>query len=98
MRRSQPRWVAIRHLARSINAVDLENPFGDIETDCRSRLNAWLLRIVGALTAPDRARVMGIKEVVTAPRSPWQNAYVERLIGSIRRECLRSEERRVGKE
>jgi putative transposase len=35
-----------------------------------------------------RARVMGIKEVVTAPRSPWQNAYVERVIGSIRRECL----------
>ena len=31
---------------------------------------------------------MGINEVVTAPRSPWQNAYVERLIGSIRLECL----------
>jgi len=31
---------------------------------------------------------MAIKEVVTAPRSPWQNAYVERVIGSIRRECL----------
>jgi putative transposase len=31
---------------------------------------------------------MGIKEVVIAPRSPWQNAYVERIIGSIRRECL----------
>lgn len=30
----------------------------------------------------------GIKEVITAPRSPWQNAYVERVIGSIRRECL----------
>jgi len=29
-----------------------------------------------------------ITEVVTAPRSPWQNAYVERVIGSIRRECL----------
>ena len=28
------------------------------------------------------------EEVVTAPRSPWQNAYVERIIGSIRRECL----------
>ena len=27
-------------------------------------------------------------EVRTAPRSPWQNAYVERVIGSIRRECL----------
>ena len=31
---------------------------------------------------------MQIEEVVTAPRSPWQNAYVERFIGSIRRECL----------
>ena len=29
-----------------------------------------------------------ITQVVTAPRSPWQNAYVERVIGSIRRECL----------
>jgi len=29
-----------------------------------------------------------IQEVLTAPRSPWQNAYVERLIGSIRRDCL----------
>ena len=28
------------------------------------------------------------REVITAPRSPWQNPYVERLIGSIRRECL----------
>jgi putative transposase len=33
-------------------------------------------------------RSMGIEEVPTAPRSPWQNPYVERLIGSIRRECL----------
>ena len=31
---------------------------------------------------------MRIQTVRTAPRSPWQNAYVERLIGSIRRECL----------
>ncbi len=31
---------------------------------------------------------IGILEVLTAPRSPWQNPYVERLIGSIRRECL----------
>ena len=31
---------------------------------------------------------MNIQEVRTAPRSPWQNAYVERVIGSIRRECL----------
>ncbi len=35
-----------------------------------------------------RVHVMKIEEVVTAAHSPWQNAYVERLIGSIRRECL----------
>jgi putative transposase len=35
-----------------------------------------------------RVRNMGIEEVLIAPRSPWQNPYVERLIGSIRRECL----------
>src|SRR6202166_324625 len=35
-----------------------------------------------------RVDAMGITEVVTAPRSPWQNPYVERVIGSIRRECL----------
>jgi transposase InsO family protein len=31
---------------------------------------------------------LGMEEVITAPRSPWQNPYVERLIGSVRRECL----------
>jgi len=31
---------------------------------------------------------LSIKKVLTAPRSPWQNSYVERVIGSIRRECL----------
>jgi transposase InsO family protein len=31
---------------------------------------------------------MSIDEVLTAPRSPWQNASAERFIGSVRRECL----------
>ena len=35
-----------------------------------------------------RLRVMGIRDRPIAPRSPWQNGHVERLIGSIRRECL----------
>ena len=35
-----------------------------------------------------RVKGMGICEVKTAPRSPWQNPYVERLIGTLRRECL----------
>lgn len=35
-----------------------------------------------------RIQSLGMKEVITAPRSPWQNGFAERLIGSIRRECL----------
>ena len=31
---------------------------------------------------------MEIEQILTAPRCPWQSPYVERLIGSIRRECL----------
>ena len=37
----------------------------------------------------ERVKHMGIEQVVIAYRSPWQSPYVERLIGSIRRECLR---------
>ena len=36
----------------------------------------------------NQVAVMNIKEVLSAPRSPWQRAYVERVIGSIRRERL----------
>jgi transposase InsO family protein len=39
-------------------------------------------------TFRNRVQAMAIEQVVTTPRSPWQNAYVERIIGSIRRECL----------
>ncbi len=51
----------------------------------------YLLRARDAsygLVFRNRVRVTCIKKVVTTPRSPWQNAYVERLIGSMRRECL----------
>jgi len=34
------------------------------------------------------AGAMGIDEVLTAPRAPWQDPFVERVIGSLRRECL----------
>ena len=36
----------------------------------------------------ERARHLGIEEVITAPRSPWQNPFAERVICSIRRDCL----------
>ena len=35
-----------------------------------------------------RVTRMGNRQILTAPRAPWQNPFVERLIGSIRRECL----------
>ena len=35
-----------------------------------------------------RIQSLGMQEILTAPQSPWQNPYAERLIGSIRRECL----------
>ena len=51
----------------------------------------WLLRDRDAIygdTFRRRVAGMGISEVISSPSSPWQNPYAERLIGSIRRECL----------
>ena len=44
-------------------------------------------RIYGGIVTR-RLRAMGIRDKPTAPVSPWQNGFAERLIGSIRRECL----------
>ncbi len=55
------------------------------------QLPRYLLRDRDAIFGADfRSQVtnLGIHEVLSAPRSPWQRAYVERVIGSIRRECL----------
>ena len=51
----------------------------------------YLLRDRDAIYGRDFAAItegLGMEGVVTAPRAPWQNPYVERLVGSIRRECL----------
>src|SRR5262249_2986424 len=51
----------------------------------------YLIRDRDSIYGDDfRRRVAGmrIEEVITAPHSLWQNPYAERLIGSIRRECL----------
>ncbi|MGA8309221.1 MAG: integrase core domain-containing protein [Terriglobales bacterium] len=56
-----------------------------------AQLPRYLLRDRDAIFGNEfRAQVhaMGINEVLSTPRSPWQRAYVERVIGSIRRECL----------
>jgi len=53
------------------------------------RRNIWFRDRDSAFYAwTTTAATLGIEEVLTAPRSPWQNAYAERMIGSIRRECL----------
>ena len=56
--------------------------------DCAPR---YLLRDRDAIygeVVQRRIKSLGIDEVIIAPRSPWQNPFVERVIGSIRRECL----------
>ena len=55
------------------------------------QLPRYLLRDRDKIFGDDfrrRVRDMEIQEVLSTPRSPWQRAYIERLIGSIRRECL----------
>src|SRR5205807_7276910 len=56
-----------------------------------AQLPRYLLRGHDAIFGDDfreHVRDMGICEVLSAPRSPWQRAYIERVIGSVRRECL----------
>ena len=52
---------------------------------------AYLLRDRDSVYGADFGRLLqgfGTEEIVTAPRSPWQNPFAERVIGTLRRECL----------
>lgn len=74
------------HPTAAWTAQQLRNAFPDDERPAylvhdRDTAFAAVAAVADAIAA------MQIHEVVT-PRSPWQNAYVERFIGSIRRECL----------
>jgi len=51
----------------------------------------YLPRDRDTIFGPDlvkQVKAMGIQQVLSAPRSPWQRAYIERVIGTLRRECL----------
>jgi putative transposase len=51
----------------------------------------WMLRdrdAIYGVSYQRRVASLGVTEVISSPSSPWQNPYVERLIGSMRRECL----------
>jgi transposase InsO family protein len=79
-------WLAVtRHPTAEWIARQLTEAFG-WETAPR-----YLLRdrdqLYGNIFV-ERVRAMGIRDRLIAPRSPWQNAYCERAIGSIRRDCL----------
>lgn len=58
-------------------------PWGDVPTYLQRDRDATF-----GNTFRRQVNGMGIEELVSAPRSPWQNGYVERVIGTIRRECL----------
>ena len=84
-RRRIVHFAITEHPTAAWRAQQLIEVFPD---DTASR---WLLRDRDAIYGEVfRRRVagMGIAEVVSSPLSPWQNPYAERLIGSIRRECL----------
>jgi len=62
-----------------------------VEAFPRDEAPRYLLRDrdrIYAATFRQRVENMGIKEVISAPQSPWQNPYVERVIGSMRRDLL----------
>lgn len=70
------KWTA-RHPLEGIGTADYTTRFPLHDRDA----------IFGAVVQRQTA-ALGLREIITAARSPWQNAYVERVIGSIRREGL----------
>ena len=73
------------HPTADWTSQQLLEAFGD------GRMPRFLIRDRDAVygsTFRERVKTLGIEEVVIAPRSPWQTPYVERVIGSMRRECL----------
>ena len=89
--------VLAHHRRRVVHFNVTEHPTAQwtgqqiIETIPWDKAPKYLLRDRDAIYGSQfqkRVQSMGIEEVLTAPRSPWQNAFVERMIGSIRRDCL----------
>jgi transposase InsO family protein len=56
--------------------------------DTAPRFLVWDRDAIYGDKVVDTLRTIGIEQVVTSRKSPWQNGYVERVIGSVRRECL----------
>jgi transposase InsO family protein len=90
--------VILRHARRRLVAISVTtNPTAELIAGQLTDAFPWdeapshLIRDRDEAFGPaytHRIRAMGIRDHPTAPRSPWQNGHVERLIGSIRRESL----------
>ena len=91
-------FVVLRHHRRELIHVNItDHPTAAwtarqiVEAFPADAALAYLLRDRDRIYRAEFARRlerMGIREVLIAPRAPWQNPFVERVIGSIRRECL----------
>ena len=91
-------FIVLEHDRRKVLHLNVtEHPTGDwtaqqiVEAFADRDAAPYLLRDRDSrYSAEVRLRIqsLGIEEILTAPRSPWQNPYAERLIGPIRRECL----------
>ena len=90
--------VILEHSRRKVVHFNVtENPYAEWAAQQLNESFPWesapryLLRDRDRTFAPyfrRRVQGMGTKEVITARKSPWQNPYVERFIGSARRDCL----------
>jgi transposase InsO family protein len=78
-------------LARLMSRINWRISSGTFRSAARRAIPEYLVRdhdsVYGEIFAR-RIRAMVIRDRPIAPRSPWQNGHAERLIGSLRRECL----------
>jgi putative transposase len=91
-------FVVLRHHRRELLHVDVTDQPSAVWT-ARQVIEAFPEEAGPTFLLRDRDSIygeaftrrvdhMGIRQVITAPSAPWQNPFVERVIGSIRRECL----------
>jgi putative transposase len=91
-------FIVLEHRRREVLHFNVtENPTASwrsqqiVEAFADRDVSRYLIRDRDTIYGNDvrqRIAALGIQELLTASRSPWQNPYAERLIGSIRRDCL----------
>jgi transposase InsO family protein len=83
--------VVASFTSRSLRIRRQRGPRSNYEEPSRGTTPRFLLRDRDRISGHEfvqQLEAMDVKEVLSPPRSPWQRAYVERMIGTIRRECL----------